>query len=99
MPWILPMWQWNVRQDTMRMKQKETLAKYETKTTETDTQDLPNIIVIMDEAFSDLKVLESLETNEDYMPFMHRMQQGGEKHGHGICPDICVWGKHCGFGI
>ena len=36
------------------MKQK-TLAKYETKTTETDTQDLPNIIVIMDEAFSDLK--------------------------------------------
>ena len=23
----------------------------------------------------------------------------GEKHGHGICPDICVWGKHCGFGI
>ena len=55
---------------------KETLAKYETKTTETDTQDLPNIIVIMDEAFSDLKVLGPLETNEDYMPFMHRMQQG-----------------------
>ncbi|EKC55231.1 sulfatase, partial [human gut metagenome] len=41
---------------------KETLAKYETKTTETDTQDLPNIIVIMDEAFSDLKVLGPLET-------------------------------------
>ena len=41
-----------------------------------DTQDLPNIIVIMDEAFSDLKVLGPLETNEDYMPFMHRMQQG-----------------------
>lgn len=40
---------------------KETLAKYETKTTETDTQDLPNIIVIMDEAFSDLKVLGPLE--------------------------------------
>ena len=36
----------------------------------------PNIIVIMDEAFSDLKVLGPLETNEDYMPFMHRMQQG-----------------------
>ena len=30
----------------------------------------------MDEAFSDLKVLGPLETNEDYMPFMHRMQQG-----------------------
>ena len=57
---------------------KETLAKYETKTTETDTQDLPNIIVIMDEAFSDLKVLGPLETNEDYMPFIHSLEQGAE---------------------
>lgn len=36
----------------------------------------PNIIVIMDEAFSDLRVLGSLPTNEDYMPFVHRLQQG-----------------------
>ena len=57
---------------------KETLAKYETKTTETDTQDLPNIIVIMDEAFSDLAVRGDFTTNEDYMPFIHRLQQGAE---------------------
>ena len=57
---------------------KETLAKYETKTTETDTQDLPNIIVIMDEAFSDLAVRGEFTTNEDYMPFIHSLQQGAE---------------------
>ena len=57
---------------------KETLAKYETKTTETDTKDLPNIIVIMDEAFSDLSVLGDLETNKDYMPFVHSLQNGAD---------------------
>lgn len=41
-------------------------------------KDLPNIIVIMDEAFSDLSVVGDLETNEDYMPFMHKMQQGAD---------------------
>ena len=41
-----------------------------------NNKDLPNIIVIMDEAFSDLSVVGDLETNEDYMPFMHKMQQG-----------------------
>lgn len=42
-------------------------------------KDLPNIIVIMDEAFSDLAVVGDLETNEDYMPFMHKMQQGADQ--------------------
>lgn len=43
-----------------------------------NTQDFPNIIVIMDEAFSDLSVVGDLKTNEDYMPFMHKMQQGAD---------------------
>lgn len=56
---------------------KKTLESYEkTEDTKQDTQDLPNIIVIMDEAFSDLAVIGDLQTNEDYMPFMHKMQQG-----------------------
>lgn len=42
------------------------------------TQELPNIIVIMNEAFSDLSVLGDFETNEDYMPFIHSLQQGHE---------------------
>ena len=37
---------------------------------------LPNIIVIMNEAFSDIKVLGDIETNIDYMPFMHSLQNG-----------------------
>ncbi len=56
---------------------QKTLESYEkTENTKQDTQDLPNIIVIMDEAFSDLAVIGDLQTNEDYMPFMHQMQQG-----------------------
>lgn len=43
-----------------------------------NNKDLPNIIVIMDEAFSDLSVVGDLETNEDYMPFMHKMHQGAD---------------------
>lgn len=39
---------------------------------------LPNIIVIMDEAFSDLSILGDFETNQDYMPFIHSLQQGNE---------------------
>lgn len=38
----------------------------------------PNVIVIMDEAFSDLKVLGNLKTNKDYMPFIHSLQQGAD---------------------
>lgn len=38
----------------------------------------PNIIVIMNEAFSDLSVLGDFTCNEDYMPFVHSLQQGRE---------------------
>jgi len=33
----------------------------------------PNIIVIMDEAFSDLGVIGGFETNKDYMPFINSL--------------------------
>ena len=36
----------------------------------------PNIIVIMDEAFSDLAVLGDVNASEDYMPFVHSLQEG-----------------------
>ncbi len=42
------------------------------------TTENPNVIVIMNEAFSDLAVLGDFETNEDYMPFIHSLQQGQE---------------------
>lgn len=40
--------------------------------------ELPNIIVVMNEAFSDLSVLGDFETNRDYMPFFHSLQQGAD---------------------
>ncbi|MCR4892431.1 MAG: sulfatase-like hydrolase/transferase, partial [Lachnospiraceae bacterium] len=39
---------------------------------------LPNIIVVMCEAFSDPKVLGDFQTNEDYIPFVHRVLGGYE---------------------
>ena len=39
-----------------------------------------NIIVVMNEAFSDLSVLGDFETNEDYMPFVHSLQKGEYKN-------------------
>ncbi len=41
-------------------------------------QTYPNVIVIMDEAFSDLSVLGDFTTNEDYMPFIHSLQNSDE---------------------
>ena len=52
------------------------LASYDTHDTESATH-TPNIIVIMNEAFSDLSVLGDFETNEDYMPFLHSLMQEG----------------------
>ena len=57
---------------------KETLETYESAGAADNTEDLPNIIVIMDEAFSDLSVVGDFETNEDYMPFVHSLEQGND---------------------
>lgn len=38
----------------------------------------PNIIAIMDEAFSDLAVLGDFQTNEDYMPYLHSIWEGSK---------------------
>ena len=38
----------------------------------------PNIIVVMNEAFSDPAVLGDFETNADYMPVLHGLQEGQE---------------------
>ena len=60
---------------------EEILASYETKP-DGDASDtgetLPNVIVIMNEAFSDLSVIGDFTTNEDYMPYLHSLQEGNE---------------------
>lgn len=45
---------------------------------EPESVNRPNVIVIMDEAFSDLSVLGDIHTNEDYMPFIHSLQSGAD---------------------
>lgn len=50
------------------------LEQYETS--ETDLEETPNIIVIMNEAFSDPAVLGEFDTNMDYMPFIHSIMNG-----------------------
>jgi phosphoglycerol transferase MdoB-like AlkP superfamily enzyme len=52
----------------------ETSTKTTTETTKVTTQS-PNIIMIMNEAFSDLSVINPIETNQDYMPFIHSLKK------------------------
>ena len=58
---------------------KELLEQYSEETTKEEVEgEYPNIIVIMDEAFSDVSVLGEFDTNEDYMPFVRSMLNGAE---------------------
>ncbi len=55
----------------------EILAPFAEKTAAQEVPEtLPNIIVIMNEAFSDPAVLGEFETNEDYMPYIHSVLDG-----------------------
>lgn len=56
---------------------KEILTPFgEADASPADTETLPNIIVIMNEAFSDPAVLGAFETNMDYMPYIHSILNG-----------------------
>ena len=60
---------------------REALSSYETAGTPANT---PNIIVVMNEAFSDPAVLGEFTTNEDYMPFVHSLLRGAEDTVSGL---------------
>ena len=57
---------------------KEILASYEPEQENAPEAEKPNIIVIMDEAFSDLGVLGDFTPSEDYMPYFHSMFYGAK---------------------
>ncbi|MBR3811910.1 MAG: LTA synthase family protein [Agathobacter sp.] len=61
-----------------KTRAEEILKEYETKESDKSPEEYPNVIVVMNEAFSDLSVLGDFETNEDYMPFIHSLQLGQE---------------------
>ncbi len=50
-------------------------ASKKVKASNTDTQEKPNIIVIMNEAFSDLSLVTDLKTNMPYMPNIRALQK------------------------
>lgn len=56
-------------------EEQEVLEQYGEQETES-TEELPNIVAVMNESFSDLAVLGDFTVNEDYMPYLHRLQQG-----------------------
>lgn len=60
-------------------KAEELLTPYQEDTI-SKPQSTPNIIVIMNEAFSDLSILGNFETNEDYMPFVHSLMKEGTEN-------------------
>ena len=58
--------------------------------TNADRHSNPNIIVIMNESFCDPAVLTDFETNQDYMPFIHSLLEGGDNVVSGYAyPSVC----------
>lgn len=58
---------------------------------EASVNELPNIIVIMNEAFSDLSILGEYTTNEEEIPYMRSLMAGGENTISGYM-DVSVLG-------
>lgn len=73
-------------------KVEEILASYDTADDElVSKSDLPNVIVIMNEAFSDLSILGNYTTNESVMPFVKSLMENGENTISGYM-DVSVLG-------
>ena len=65
-------------------------AKDTINTADTTSTSLPNIIVIMNESLCDPAVLTDFETNQDYMPFIHSLLEGGDNVVSGYAyPSVC----------
>ncbi len=60
---------------------ERTLLSYGDEETEAAAEgsNKPNIVVIMNESFADLGVINSFETNEDYMPFYRSLEENTVK--------------------
>ena len=59
-----------------KKKAEEILASHSSESAK-EPESKPNIIVIMNEAFSDPAVLGKFETNKEYMPFIHSLMTSG----------------------
>lgn len=70
----------------------ETLAPYQGTGQPTAR---PNVIVIMDESFSDPAVLGDFYTSKDYMPFVHSLMAGADNTRSGYLNVSVLGGKTC----
>ncbi len=61
-----------------RQEAARILEEYGYTSTTEQADSYPNIIVIMDEAFSDLAILGEVKSSEDYMPFVHSLMDGAD---------------------
>lgn len=57
-------------------KVEEITSKYTSDTVDPNKK-RPNVIAVINEAFSDPQILGDIETNEDYMPFIHDLMKNG----------------------
>ena len=56
-------------------KINEILSVYKSDKKSVEKKDLPNIVVIMNESFSDLSIWGDIETNQDYLKFYHEFNE------------------------
>ncbi len=59
----------------------ETAENNDGKTADTTAESIksPNIIIIQNEAFSDYSITADIETDQDYMPYIHSMKENTQK--------------------
>lgn len=70
------------------------LESYKNDITDKNTSDLPNVIAIMNETWSDLSVLEqNYSTNQEVMPFIDSLRNGAENTISGNCHVSIVGGN------
>lgn len=68
------------RPDGYREESADKLLNSEKKeTVVTDVKNMPNVIAIMNESFSDLSVVGDFETEKDYMPFIRDLEENTVK--------------------
>lgn len=80
------------------VKEQALLESYAGQEDDTDSsekkEELPNIIVVMNESFSDLNVLGDFTTNEDYMAVSAQFTERGRKYGDRLSECVCVRRKY-----
>ena len=61
--------------DKYSAERVEEIAKEYTSDTAEQTEGMPNIIAVMNESFSDLRINGDFETNQDYLPFYDSLKE------------------------